>query len=85
MLIYEWLCVLAPPDLTFFGDSAFTSPHLGTVTIQYRTFPRTGAETPHRQLGLVCGITDAWQLLRSGFVHILISRVSIYRLIDSII
>lgn len=73
-----------PTDLTSFGDPASASPHLDTVTIPYRTFPRTRAETPHRQLGLVCGIANAWQLLKSVFVHILISRVSIYRLIVSI-
>lgn len=66
MMGYEWLCAVAPPNLTSFGDPAFDSPHLDICyhTVSYCTFPRTGAETPHCHFRLMCGISYAWQLLR---------------------
>lgn len=76
MLGYKLLCAMAPPDLTSFGDPAFASPHLDIVTIPYRTFPRTGAETPYHHFGLVHGISYAWRLLRDRMcVHPHLPRI----------
>lgn len=57
MLGYEWLCALAPPDLTSFGDSAFASPHW--TLLPYRTVRFPAQKRRHRIAisDLVCGIS----------------------------